>query len=229
MDVYVLCVHNWRDSDLRSSTAGFFVNRTLSIFSNLVSDFVMLSDPCFCNRICTVCNNYLSIWFFTSMRMYLKEQVFAKLLANRTDAGQDRSDAGQDECRTGQMQDKTNAGQDKCRIRPMQDRTDRCRTGGMQYSTDAVQDGCWTGQRPAVRRLTPLSNPHSSCLLLAAAVRGLTSSRNPYSSRLLLAAIFRTLTASINSHSSFLLVAGQLSEDWQPQVIPTVLSSLLLF
>ena len=54
------------------------------------------------------------------MRMYLKEQVFAKLLANRTDAGQNRSDAEQDECRTGQMQDKTNAGQD----RQMQDRRD---------------------------------------------------------------------------------------------------------
>ena len=89
------------------------------------------------------------------------------MLANRTDAGQDRSDAEQDECRTGQMQDKTNAGQDKCRTRPMQDRTDRCRTGGMQYSTDAVQDGCWTGQLPAVRRLTASRNPHSSYLLVA--------------------------------------------------------------
>ena len=190
MDVYVLCVHNWRDSDLRSSTAGFFVNRTLSIFSNLVSDFVMLSDLFFLQP-----NLYCMQQLFVHLILCINENVFertgtvfAKLLANRTDAGQDRSDAGQDECRTGQMQEKTNAGQDKCRTRPMQDRTDRCRTGGMQYSTDAVQDGCWTGQLTAVRRLTALSNPHSSCLLLAAAVRGLTSSRNPYSSCLLVAA-----------------------------------------
>ena len=47
----------------------------------------------------------------------------------------DRLDAGQDGCRTYQIQDKSDAGQDGCRTRWMQDRTDAVR----------VQDGCRTG------------------------------------------------------------------------------------
>ena len=90
-------------------------------------------------------------------------------MQDRSDKGQlmqDRTVAGQDGCRTGQMQYSTDAGKDRCRTRRMKDKTDAvqyiCRTGQIQYKTEACQDRCSTG-RMQDRTDTVQCTGHNGC------------------------------------------------------------------
>ena len=90
-------------------------------------------------------------------------------MQDRSDKGQlmqDRTVAGQDGCRTGQMQYSTDAGKDRCRTRRMKDKTDAvqyiCRTVQIQYKTEACQDRCSTG-RMQDRTDTVQCTGHNGC------------------------------------------------------------------
>ena len=133
------------------------------------SYFCVLCD--YLSKSLTDCKNYFSIWFFASMRIHLKsicyndsivlvEKDSENLYIWRRHSSsnlQYRTDAGQDRCRTDQMQDRLDTGQDgcsTCRTGKMQDRMDtehvwcstvRMQDRSMQDSTDAGQIRCSTG------------------------------------------------------------------------------------